>query len=95
MAEVKELLKDIKETLKDNHKFPHNECHDVSHLFPAESLRDLNTFLVEDGNLEKRKKGLYNMLLLIDSPDQGAFRRAFIDALFKRELCQELRWPPN
>ena len=93
MKEVKGLLKEIHEEIKKNNSFPHNDCHDVEHLFPAHSLRDIDTFLVDDVNLEKRKRGLYNLLLTTPAPNEKAFRRGLFARLFTRKFIKSTRWP--
>ena len=95
MKELKEICLSLRKDVQQMSAFPTNEFVDVSNMFPVHSLREIDVFLMEDGNLEKRKNGLYNYLLSTPHPKQSKFRSAFVHALFFRDLVEKVRWPPN
>ena len=96
--EVQQIKEDVKTILKEVRElsnYPKDQVIDVSKIFPVHTLREIDLFMMDDGNFEKRKRGLYNYLALTEHPTQKKFRGAFIHALFRRELIKKVRWPPN
>lgn len=66
----------------------------VHEFFPLKSADDLDRFMdVGKGNFEKRKSGLYDLLLTVVSPNASAFSQGLINALFDSSYIKNYRWP--
>ena len=69
---------------------------DIYQYFPAKSNNQIQAFLADDGNFEKRRRALEHHLICVTETDQKRgrfFSDALINLLFSKEMIFSKKWP--
>ena len=66
----------------------------VEEIFPIKSKEDMDRFLDESqGDFQKRRFGLYQLLRCTLTDDRKKFSQGLIDNLFDSAYIKQSRWP--
>ena len=65
----------------------------VSDFFPANDNSDIERFLKNDANLQKRKDSLYLLLMTCDGETPRKFSDTFLKILFTQDYLATYIWP--
>lgn len=71
---------------------------DIYRYFPAKSNEDINLFLLDDGNFEKRRRAFENHLVCVAETDPNKWRTfndTLINVLFSKDMIFSKKWPPG
>lgn len=94
LKNMMQMLKEIKEDMRQYSFHMKMDCTDLSDFFPLKTDDDLKKFFDkdhEDWNL--RKRGFHHLLYTTVTNQKKKFGTALLHTLFTREFIANHRWP--